>query len=54
MEREIREEKNAAHGKHMYYMNSASVEMHTDGGEGAGDVGLESGGERKGCEEKTG
>lgn len=35
-EREIREEKRAAHGKHMYYMNSASVEMHTDGGGGGG------------------
>lgn len=38
-EREIREEESAAHGKHMYYMNSASAEM--DRGKGAGDVGWE-------------
>lgn len=46
----------AAHGKHMYYMIAGSIEMHIwmDGGEGADDVGLERGGERKACEEKTG
>lgn len=49
-EGKIREERSAAHGKHM---NSASMGIHMDGGGKGRGVGLEREGE-KGCEEKTG